>query len=169
MTYSVQAFCEWLATTDLSAQIQTVTWIIPTVQTIHILSIASVLSAAAMVNLQVLGILSRRQPLAAVARRFLPWIWWTLIVLLLSGGTLIVGEPARSLLNPAFLLKMSLLATVLILTLILQRGLRLDALFWENPRGRRVGGRLLAAVSLVLWVGIVFAGRWIAYVDIDSG
>jgi hypothetical protein len=168
MTYSVQAFSDWLAGTPLSMQIKTVDWIIPTVQTIHILSISMVMSATAMVDLRVLGLLSRMQPLAAVSCRFVPWIWWTVIVLLLSGSTLIIGEPGRSLRNPAFILKMSMLAAVLVLTLIFQRGLRHNDRFWENSPGRRIGGRLIAALSLVIWVGIVFAGRWIAYIDVDS-
>jgi hypothetical protein len=168
MTSSVQAFSDWLAATALSMQIQTVEWIIPTVQTIHILSISIVMSAAAMVNLRVLGVLSRGQPVAAVAHRFVPWIWWTLVVLLLSGSILIIGEPGRSLRNPAFILKMSMLAAVLVLTLFFQRGLRHDNRFWESSPGRRLGGRLIAAASLVFWVGIVFAGRWIAYIHVDS-
>ena len=165
MTQSVQAFSEWLAATPLSLRIQTVEWIIPTVQTVHILSIALVTSSAAMVDLHVLGVLSRSEPLVAVTRRFLPWIWWTLLVLLVTGATLIIGEPERSLGNPAFLLKMSLLAVVLMVTLIFQRGMRRDEHHWESSRRRRVGARVLAGVSLVLWVGIVFAGRWIAYID----
>src|SRR5580693_5523310 len=132
MTSSVQAFSDWLAATPVSMRIQTVEWIIPTVQTIHILSISVVMAAAAMVDLRVLGVLSRGQPLAAVAYRFVPWIWWTLVVLLLSGGTLIIGEPGRSLRNPAFILKMSMLAAVLVLTLLFQRGLRHNDRFWES-------------------------------------
>jgi hypothetical protein len=168
MTSSVQAFSDWLAATPLSTQIKTVDWIIPTVQTIHILSISIVISAAAMVDLRVLGVLSRGQPLAAVAHRFVPWIWWTLVVLLLSGSTLIVAEPGRSLRNPAFILKMSMLAAVLALTLLFQRGLRHHDRFWESSSGRRIGARLIAAASLVFWIGIVFAGRWIAYIGVDS-
>jgi hypothetical protein len=168
MTHSVQAFSESLAATSLSTLIRNVQWIIPTVQTIHILSIAIVMSSVSMIDLHVLGIISRAQPLAAVAQRFLPWIWWALIVLLLSGSALIIGEPERSLRNPAFVLKMSMICMVLVLTLAFQRGLRRDAQFWEKSPGRRVGGRVVAVVSLALWIGIVFAGRWIAYVDLGS-
>jgi uncharacterized membrane protein SirB2 len=168
MSASVREFSNWLAATPASAQIQDVGWIIPTVQTIHILSIAIVMSSMLLINLRVLGVISRTQGLDAVARRFLPWIWFTLIVLALSGGTLIVGEPGRSLQNPAFIAKMSMLAAVIVLTLSFQRGLHRDARFWEASRGRRVGGKMLAVLSLCLWVGIVFAGRWIAYIDVDA-
>ena len=166
MTSSIEEFCEWLAATSLSIQIQTIDWLIPTVQTIHILSIAIVMSAAAMVHLHVLGVLPRSQPLAAVAHRFLPWIWWTLLVLLLTGTVLIIGEPERALPNPAFVWKLSMLAVVMVLTFIFQRGLRLDGLFWQKSHGRRIAVRLIAAASLALWVAIVVAGRLIAYIDV---
>lgn len=169
MNPSVQAFSDWLSATPLSLRIQTVSWIIPTVQTMHILSIAVVMSSAAMVDLRVLGVLSRSEPLAGVSRRFLPWIWWTLLVLLLTGATLIIGEPERSLANPAFILKMSLLVAVLIVTVVFQKGIARDNLFWERSARRRANGRLLAGLSLALWVGIVFAGRWIAYIDLGAG
>ena len=168
MNPSVQAFSNWLSATPLSMQIQTVSWIIPTVQTIHILAIAIVISSAAMLDLRVLGVLFRGQPLDAVARRFVPWIWWTLLVLLLTGATLIVGEPERSLANPAFILKMSLLAAVLLVTVAFQKGFARGDVFWDSTAGRRVAGRLLAGLSLVLWIGIVFAGRWIAYIDLGA-
>jgi uncharacterized membrane protein SirB2 len=168
MSTSIREFSNWLAATPASAEIQNVSWIIPTVQTIHILSIAIVMSSVLLIDLRVLGVISRAQGIDAVARRFLPWIWFTLIVLALSGGTLIVGEPGRSLQNPAFIAKMSMLVAVIVLTLSFQRGLRRDAHFWDVSRGRRLGGKLLAGVSLSLWVGIVFAGRWIAYIDVDA-
>ena len=168
MTHSVQAFTDWLAATPPSMLIQQYLWIIPTVQTIHILSIAIVMSSVVMINLRILGLSARTQPLVAVTRRFQPWVWWTVVVLLLSGSVLIIGEPGRALSNPAFIVKMSMLCTVLILTGFFERGLRRDARFWDISPGRRVGGRLLAGFSLLLWIGIVFAGRWIAYINVDS-
>jgi uncharacterized membrane protein len=164
---SVQGLSNWLAATDASAVIQRVSWIIPTVQTVHILSIGMVLSSVLLLDLRILGWSSRGFTLSSVARRYLPWIWCTLIVLLVSGSTLIVGEPARSLQNPAFAAKMVMLAFVLLLTLSLQVGLKRDGRFWEASAGRRRSAKMIAILSLALWVGIVFAGRWIAYVDVD--
>ena len=61
-----------------------------------------------------------------------------------------------------------MLVIVILLTLSFQLGLRRDAHFWETSPGRRIGGKLIAAITLLLWVAIVFAGRWIAYIDVDS-
>ncbi len=43
-----------------------------------------------------LGVISKDQTLTSVARRFLPGVWLALGVLLLTGTTLIIAEPARS-------------------------------------------------------------------------
>jgi uncharacterized membrane protein len=161
--HSLDAFCAWLAATPLSQTIQTTDWIVPAVQTVHIIAVAAVMSSVLMIDLRLIGLGARDQSIAAVARRFLPFIWWPLPILLLSGATLIIAEPARSLQNPVFLLKMVLLVLAVAITLLCQLPLRKDAAFWELSAARRRVARLIALLSLPLWVCIIFAGRWIAY------
>lgn len=162
-TQALSNFCSWLEQTPLSMTIQTNTWIVPAVQTVHILAIAAVLSSILMIDLRLLGVRGRDQPLARVSERFRPVIWWTLPILLATGMVLIIGEPIRSLLNPVFQLKMVLLITAIIVTLSYQVPLGRDPLFWELTSGRRGAVRIIAVLSLLLWMSIVFAGRWIAY------
>jgi hypothetical protein len=164
MLSTLRAFAEWLAGTSVSNTVQNVSWIIPTVQTVHIVCVAIVISATFLVSLRVLGVFDRAQPIAALSRRFLPWIWYALVVLLASGSILIIGEPGRSLMNPAFGLKMLMLIIVAGLTAILQRPLATEAGYWDASDGRRALARGIAVLSLTLWSCIVFAGRWIAYV-----
>jgi hypothetical protein len=156
-------FCRWLAATPLSHTIQTTGWIIPALQTIHILSVAVAFSSAILVDLRIWRLLERDVPLPDVARRFLPTIWPVLLILLTTGSLLIVGEPRRSLLNSTFYLKMALLAVAIMLTAGLQRSFSSSPNFWDKDRTRRMAGRLAASVSILVWCGILFAGRWIAY------
>jgi hypothetical protein len=154
---------KWLAATSLSHTIQTTTWIIPTLQTIHILCVAALFSSAVLVDLRIWRLTQRDVPLSDVGRRFLPWVWPVVIVLLLTGSLLIVGEPRRSLLNDTFYIKMALLAFALVLTGLLQWSLTSAPGFWERDVGRRVAGRVAAVASILAWSGIIFAGRFIAY------
>ena len=85
-----------------------------------------------------------------------------MLVLLVSGSLLIIGEPRRSLLNTSFYIKMALLAFALLLTGLLQWSLSSPG-FWNKDRGRRIAGRLAATASILAWCGIIFAGRFIAY------
>ena len=165
MLRSLDSFCAQLSATSLSQAIQTTDWIIPAVQTAHILAVSAVISSILMVDLRLAGLHARSQPVAAVAARFLPFVWFSLPVLLATGAALIIAEPARSLQNPVFLLKMTLLVLASGITLACQIPLRRDAGFWErSPSRRRLAG-LIACVSLPLWIAILFAGRWIAYVQ----
>lgn len=164
MLSTLRAFADWLQTTPLSETIQNVSWVIPTIQTIHILCVALVVTATFFVDLRILGIFSRSQTVAALASRFLGGIWWALLVLFVTGALLIVGEPGRSLLNPAFGAKMAMLVVVAGLTVLLQRPLATNEGYWDASGGRQVTAKTIAILSLALWSCIVFAGRWIAYV-----
>ncbi len=156
----LRAFCVWLDQTALSQAIQSAGWVVPTVQTVHILSIALVVVSALMIDLRLIGIVAVDQPLDRVCARFLPFLWWPLVALLASGAVMIIGEPARSLQNPVFQLKMTLLAGALITTGIVQLLARSAHVRASKPH---IGTYAVVTLSLLLWTGIVFAGRWIAY------
>lgn len=158
----IPAFCNWLSNTQLSMVIQNYSWIIPSVQTVHILAIATVMASIVMVDFRLLGVTGRTQTVPEMAERFLPFVWGAVVVLLLTGSLLIIGEPARELTSQVFWLKMTLLACVLVVTAAFQYGTSRDERFWEK---RRVLSWTTAIVSLSLWVSILACGRWIAYVE----
>jgi hypothetical protein len=163
MDVELSEICKWLAATSLSNAIQTTGWIIPTVQIIHIICVAVLFSSAVLVDLRLLRVLGRDVPLPEIAQRHLPTIWPVLLILLITGSLLIVGEPRRSLVNSTFYLKMALLAVAILLTVGLQWSISMSSNFWDLNRTRRVAGRIAATVSVLVWCGILFAGRWIAY------
>jgi hypothetical protein len=154
--------CHWIEQTQLSQSIAAAGWVVPTVQTIHILGIAMVASSALMIDLRLIGVFWANRPLEAVKARFLPLIWWPLLLLLATGIIMITAEPARSLKNPAFQLKMLLLMAALAVTLVFQFLHRRNAGFGD-VKGPRAAAVTLAIVSILLWSSIIFAGRWIAY------
>ncbi len=59
----MREFCVWLSATSFSQQIQDAFWVIPTVQIVHIVSIAIVMTSMAMLDLRLIGIAGRRQSL----------------------------------------------------------------------------------------------------------
>jgi len=161
---TLPGFIKWLSATALSHTIQTKTWIIPTVQTLHILCLAVVFSSVVLVNLRALRILQRDATLKEVAERFLPPVLPLVCVLLVTGSLLIIGEPRRSLLNATFYLKLGLIAFVLPLTIFLQRAFASG--FMERGVWQRRTGQFFAVTSLLAWCGVLFAGRWIAYTQV---
>ena len=155
-------FINWLSKTRVSQTIGDIAWITPAIQSVHILAIAVVMSGILMLDLRLLSVVGQDQTPAQFARRYLPWVWWSLLILLLTGATLIVSEPKRALENSVFFLKMGLLLIACVITLIVQWTQRLDDRYWDAP-SRRLAAGAIALVSLAIWACIVFAGRWVAY------
>ena len=164
------ALSQWLAQTQLSAFLADTThlstWlIIPLSQCIHILAVAVVMISVAVLNLHLLGIGGTRQTFAQLARQLIPWVWAALFVLFFTGTLQTIAEPGRELLNIGFRVKMAMVVLTATITLIYQITIRKDPNYWEFSPQRRQTGRMLATLSLVLWVGIAALGRLIAYVD----
>lgn len=161
----MEALANRLAATSASHLVQQALWLIPLLQAVHILAIAIVLSSVAMIALRILGF-AQAQTVAETARRFVPWIWGALAVLAATGLALIVGEPRRSLPNPAFQLKMAMLAVAVAVMFVFQTSLRRNDALWQGRTGGRVGG--LAVATIGLWCAIAVAGRLIAYVRVGG-
>jgi hypothetical protein len=137
----------------------------PIIQTVHILSVAAVMGSVVLVDLKVLGLALPSQPTSELTRRLMPWTWWALLSLASSGLVSVFARPERYLLNPVFGLKFAMLTPAIILAVLLQRASAKDVHFWEQSRGRRASAKTIAAFSLLLWLGVAMAGRWIAYAD----
>jgi hypothetical protein len=158
----VREFAAWLQTTAVSVTIQSVTWIIPVLQSIHILMIGVVFVSSLMITLRVTGSVRADEPFAAVWSRFAPWMWGGLVVMALTGLTLIVAEPVREFTALSFWLKMALLAIGITSIVVFGRTLRPEAI--TSASAEFSAGRKAAAIAtVVLWLAIIFLGRAIAY------
>src|SRR5438876_2927250 len=156
-------FTQWLSQTSLSLAIQTHDWVIPTIQSIHIVAIALVVGSVFMIDLRVLGWAGRDQTLVETVARFGPWLSGALCVLLVTGALMVVGEPARELLAFSFWFKMCLVAIGTLIAAVFQIALRRNGNQWEESIVKRRGTKSLAILTLLIWVSIIILGRLSAY------
>jgi hypothetical protein len=156
----------WMADTPLSTAINQNSWVTPTVESIHVLSIAATFGAALMINLRVLQLAGQSQAIARVAKRYTPWIFWGLLVLLTTGVIIVLAEPARELLSGVFWTKMALIAFVALATAWFQHSVRGGSALWAPGYGGQAVLRTGAAAMLVVWCVIILLGRWIAYAGV---
>lgn len=159
----LQNLITWLSNTSLSEVIRGDAWAIPVIQTVHILSISIIIPSAFLIDLRILSLFSQSLPIDTIKRRLLPWLWGSLAIVALSGSLLIAAEPERSLANIAFGIKMSLLIPAVAIAILRQRGMRWELICREGTSSAGMPEKAIAVVSLLLWSGVVFAGRWIAY------
>jgi len=159
----VRQFVNWLSQTPLSLTVQTHEWMIPTIQSIHIVAIGVVMGSMFMMTLRIWGWAGRDQTLLQTAARFAPWLKGALVVLLLTGGVMVIGEPARELLALSFWLKMALVAIGTTLVLTFEHSIAVQASRRQPAVDRIPAIRAGALVLFLIWVAVIVLGRLIAY------
>ncbi|MBL8642310.1 MAG: hypothetical protein JNK21_00140 [Rhodospirillaceae bacterium] len=159
------SFAKWLAATPLSQTLQAALWVVPAVQSVHILAIAAVMTSVWVLTFRLLGLSGRGRLVSQVSGDVAPWIWWALGVLLLTGIILIIIEPSRELTNAAFLTKMSLIPVAAAPTYVLQAAVRRDAALWDRQGAVSLAIKIGAVAVLGVWIAIAVLGRFIAYVE----
>jgi len=152
-----------LEQTNISQSLQGVEWVVAVVQTIHILAVCTLMTAMMLSNFKALGIMKRSDVLYPLASALKGPAHIALLILILTGLVMIIGEPARALLNPIFQLKMLLLlAAIFCSVFVAIQHKKLENNFFSHS-GQTLMPKLIAIISIGLWLSILFAGRWIAY------
>jgi hypothetical protein len=161
----LEHFATWLAATPLSTFVADQAWVVPTVQTVHILAIAVVMASVLILNLRVLGLVSSGQSIAALSKRFIAPAGVSILVLAATGFLMIAGEPTRAIFRYVFWAKMALLLAAIAITTVLLTGLRANGVAADISRPIPTAYRGLAIAGLLVWVAIIITGRWIGYAE----
>lgn len=150
--------------TSLSTALKSVSWIVPLVQSVHILMVGVVFVSILMISLRLLGRVRADEPLPRVWSRFAPFFWTGLALMIVTGALLVIAEPVREFMTLSFRLKMIALAICIVSAAVFghrMRGASLSVPQTAVPAGLRA----VAVATLALWVAIIFLGRAIAYDD----
>jgi hypothetical protein len=158
---SVPAVVEWIQNTALSTAIREGGLPYPIIGGVHLLSIAWFGGMLVATDLRLLGWAMRRRPASDVILQLQPWKRLGFVIVVVSGLLLALSEPIRLYLSPSFWVKMALFVLVGVHALVFRAGVyrypsKLDAKV--SPRAK-----LAAILSLLLWAGLIVAGRLIAF------
>ena len=159
----MSAFCEWLAGTSGSIALHESLYVYPLVESVHVLTLCLFVGTAIMLDLRLMGLTLRSVPVSDILEQFLPWLTAGFIIMVSSGALLFYAIPVRSYHNIFFRIKMLMLLLSGLNALIFKVTAQRRVVEWgasaTPPRSARAAG----AASLVLWAGIIIAGRMIAY------
>ncbi|MGA2132893.1 MAG: DUF6644 family protein [Bryobacteraceae bacterium] len=163
MTVRVLEFCRWLAATPWSIALHESIWVYPIVESVHVLTLCLFLGLVVVMDLRLLGVTMMKTPAAEVVARLVPWTIAGFAVMVVSGSLLFYAIPVKTYLNIFFRFKVAFLllagANTAVFHLTIYRTIR----NWGVEAAPPLPARLAGAVSLLLWAGIVVAGRMIAY------
>ncbi|HEY7302005.1 MAG TPA: DUF6644 family protein [Xanthobacteraceae bacterium] len=156
---SLLPFFQWCYDTPLGETIRTSTFLFPVIEALHLLAFGVTVGAVLVVNLRLLGTGLRKEPAAQLWAGARPWLIGGVIVMFASGIPLFLSEAIKCYYSFPFWVKMtSLLLAILFTFAIVRRVARAD-----KPSNRPLPATVTAIVSLVLWFGVAWGGRWIGF------
>jgi uncharacterized protein YacL len=149
---SLLGFCQWLEDTSLSSAIRESAWGFPIIESVHVLGLC-LFGMAILVDLRLLDMALKRVPVSEVTAGLSPWVTASIVAMMVSGVLTFLNAPVDYYNNTLFRIKLIML-------------LLIGANAWLFRSG--VGRRAAVTLSLILWTGVVVAGRLIADRLFDS-
>lgn len=132
-------------------------WIFPVLEIFHIAGFAVAIGTVALVDFRLLGVGMRQQTPGQLAAGLRLVTLIGLLTAIASGMLLYATDPDKFYLNWSFLLKMACLLLAILFHYTIHRKVAVS--------GAAAGaGKLVALVSLALWVAVVFGGIFIEFV-----
>jgi hypothetical protein len=152
MTAFATSFASWLQHTSVAETIRSVPWPIPVIEIFHIVGMVLVFGTILILNLRVFELILRGEPVSQIAEDLTPLTLAGLVVQLVSGSLLFMVSAMKFTENPVFRIKIALVIAAAAYHFAVHRRI---AIAHET---QAQGLRLSAAVSLVLWAGVVLVG-----------
>jgi uncharacterized protein DUF6644 len=157
-------FLHWLESTAPAIAISESTWLFPGIESVHVLAITLVVGSITMVDLRLLDVNLRDQPVGELIDEILPWTWTSFAVAVCSGALLFSSNATHYWGTVPFRLKMLLLVLAGVnMAVFHATALRSVQVWGRQPRTPRAA-KISGGVSLSLWIGVVALGRWIGFV-----
>jgi hypothetical protein len=138
-------------------------WLFPAIETLHLLGMALLVTTIIVFDLRLLGWILPQVRVSVFSRRLLPWTWLGFLLQVVTGLLLFSSETAKVYTNPAFRLKMMLILLAGIQALLFHFTIYRRVTSWDDSI-TPLAAKLSGIISILLWLAIVAAGRFIGFV-----
>jgi hypothetical protein len=147
---------QWFEATAVGTAVRESLWLFPVIECFHLLALSLLGGTVLAGDLRLLGLGLRGQPVADLARQLQPWLAGSLMTMFATGIPMFLSESLKCYYSPPFWYKIGFLFVATTFAFTVRRRVLASAV---HPVWRR----LTALVSLALWFGVGFSGRWIAF------
>jgi len=149
--------------TGLAAWVREDALAFPVLEAVHVSAAMLVFGSICMMDLRLLGLASRRQPVTKLSDETLPWTWIAFAVAVVSGLLLMSGQAGAYVANAQFQLKMVLMLAAGVNMMLFHFGVWRGVGAWDRSAAPPARASLAGALSLALWIGVIVAGRWVGW------
>jgi hypothetical protein len=156
-------FLEWLGGTQWSVMLLESYYVWPLLESTHVMTLALFVGTAFMMDLRLVGVAFRKVPVSEFTGRLLPWTRVGFALMVVTGLLLFYSSPLRYYRNLFFRAKVLLLALAGLNVWLFHSRVHRRVGEWDHDRKPPRAARVAGLVSLVVWTGVVFSGRLVAY------
>jgi uncharacterized membrane protein len=139
------------------------TWMFPTIESIHVIALVTVVGMIAIVDLRLIGVASRNLAVTKLSKDTLPWVWGAFALAAITGLLLFCSKASSYVINPYFLWKMGLLVLAGLNMMYLHLTTWRTVEHWDLDPTVPFAAKLAGTLSLIFWLGVVFFGRAIGF------
>ena len=140
------------------------TWLFPAVETIHLAAMVLLVASISAFDLRLLGFILKGESVSQLTRKLIPLTWIAFGTMAVTGVLLFSSDPVHKYCpNPAFQLKLVLIALAGLNMSLFHFTVYQSVAKWDTDPSPPVWAKLVGSVSVVLWAGVVIAGRWIGF------
>jgi hypothetical protein len=164
----IASFLASVQSSILAVGIRDSSFLFPLIESCHVVGLAVVFGTATILDFRLLGIASRSRPFSLVKSDVLKWVWAAFVLTVITGTLMFTTNATVYYGNFFFRTKVLLLALAGINMLVFELTTGRRAGDWGSAATTPRAAKAAAALSLVLWVGIIFMGRWIGYTTSDA-
>jgi hypothetical protein len=138
-------------------------WLFPIVETLHVIALAMVFGSVVMVDLRLAGATSRNSAVSRLSSEVLPYTWGAFSCAIVTGTLLFVSKAHVYFYNLQFQLKFLCMFLAGVNMAVFHFGAYRHVLEWDQRHPPPPAARLAGALSIALWIGVIFFGRWIGF------
>jgi hypothetical protein len=139
-------------------------WWFPFLESIHVVAITLVVGSILSIDLRLIGIAGLRYSASRMTRELIPWTWGAFSVATVTGLGMFVTRAPVYIQNPAFQVKLVLLVLACANMALFQFRTFRDIANWDTTAVTPIAAKVAGAASLLLWTGILLAGRWTGHI-----
>ena len=160
---NVAALLASLEASALATRIRDSLYLFPLIESTHVIGLSLVFGTIAVVDLRLLGVASTRRPFSRIAADTFKWTWAAFALTVATGLLMFITNAGVYYHNFYFRMKMAMLVFAGINVLIFDRTAARSIQQWDRDRSAPPVGRTVAALSLAIWIAVIFLGRWIGF------
>ena len=152
-----------LEASRLATSIRNSLYLFPLIESVHVIGLTMVFGTILIIDLRLLGLASTRRPFTAIASDVFKWTWLAFAVTATTGMLMFITNAGTYYHNIYFRTKMALLVLSALNVLAFELTARRSVHSWDRNTAAPAAGRAIAALSLVVWICVIFLGRWVGF------